>query len=90
MHYFYNHKKTTFLKIIFKILLKFVMAWMVSILFFFFFFFFLFRAAPAACGSSQARGQMGTAAASLHHSHSNIGSKPCLQPTLQLIAMLGP
>ena len=38
----------------------------------------LFRAAPAAYGGSQARGQMGATAASLHHSHSNEGSKPCL------------
>ena len=26
----------------------------------------------------------------LHHSHSNTGSEPCLQPTPQLIAMLDP
>ena len=38
----------------------------------------LFRAAPEACGSSQARGQIGPAAASLPHSHSNSGSKPSL------------
>ena len=31
-----------------------------------------------AYGSSQARGQIGAAAASLHHSHSNSGSEPCL------------
>ena len=37
----------------------------------FFFPFFLFRAAPAAHGGSQARGQIGAAAASLHHSHSH-------------------
>ena len=35
--------------------------------------FLLFRAIPAAYGSSQARGQIGTTAASLHHSHSNAG-----------------
>jgi len=40
-----------------------------------FFFFFLFRAAPAACGSSQARGQIGAAAAGLYHSHSNARSE---------------
>ena len=45
---------------------------------FFFFFFCLFRAAPVAYGSSQARGQIGAAAASLHHSHSNEGSEPHL------------
>ena len=40
-----------------------------------FFFFCLFRATPAACGSPQAQGRMGTVAAGLHHSHSNMGSK---------------
>ena len=39
---------------------------------FFFFFFPLFRAAGAAYGGSQARGQI--RAAGLHHSHSNTGS----------------
>ena len=34
----------------------------------------LFRATPAAFGNSQARGQIGAAAAGLHHSHSNSGS----------------
>ena len=34
-------------------------------------FFGLFRAAPAAYGSSQARGRVGATAAGLHHSHSN-------------------
>ena len=45
---------------------------------FFFFFFGLFAvswAAPAAYGDSQARGQMRAVAASLHHSHSKLGSK---------------
>ena len=37
----------------------------------------LFRAAPRAYGSSQARGQIGIRAASLYHSHSNVGSEPC-------------
>ena len=37
---------------------------------------FIFRAACAAYGSSQARGQIGEVAASLRHS--NTGSKPCL------------
>ena len=41
----------------------------------FFFFFGLFRATPMAYGSSQVRGRIGAVAASLHHSHSNIGSK---------------
>ena len=45
-----------------------------SLSFFFLFFFFtflLFRAALAAYGDSQARGGIGAAADSLHHSHSN-------------------
>ena len=54
----------------------------------FYFAFLSFRAAPTAYGVSQARGWMGTVAASLHHSHSNRGSsKPCLQPAPQLTAM---
>ena len=40
-------------------------------LFIFFFLLFAFRAVPAAYGSSQARGQIGAAAAGLHHSHSH-------------------
>ena len=39
---------------------------------------FLFRTTPAAYRSSQARGQMGAAAAGLHHSHSNARSEPHL------------
>ena len=42
--------------------------------FLFFFFLMLFGVAPRAYGSSQARGQMGTVAASLQHSHSNARS----------------
>ena len=34
-----------------------------------------FRAIPLAYGGSQARGQVGAAAAGLHHSHSNAGSE---------------
>ena len=52
--------------------------------------FIYFRAIPTAYVSSQARGRMGAAAASLHHSHSNKGSKPGLQPTPQLTAMPDP
>ena len=37
-------------------------------------------------GGSQARGPIGTTAAGSHHSHSNAGSKVCLQPTPQLMA----
>ena len=50
-----------------------------------FFFFGLFRAAPAAFGDFQARGQIGPVAAGLH-----LGSEQCLQPTPQLMAMLDP
>ena len=47
-------------------------------------FYYLFRAAHTAHGSSQVRGYIGAAATGLNHSHSNSGSKPCLQPTPQL------
>ena len=46
----------------------------------------LFRAALVVYGGSQARGQMGATAASLHRSHSNAGSEPRLPPTPQLTA----
>ena len=55
-----------------------------------FFFSFLFRSAPSAYGNFQARGQIGAAAASLCHSHSNAGFEPCLQPTPHLTATLDP
>ena len=48
----------------------------------------LFGAAPAAYGGSQARGPIGAAAASPHHS--NAGSEPHLRPTPQLMAMPDP
>ena len=57
---------------------------------FFLHLFFLFQAAPAAYGSSQARGQIGNAATSLHHSHSNAGAEPHLPPTPQLVATPDP
>ena len=41
-------------------------------------------------GGSQARGRIGATTASLHHSHSNMGSEPCLQPTPQLTATADP
>ena len=59
----------------------------------FLFFFCLFafpRAVPAAYGGSQARGRIGAVANSLHHSHSNAGSRPRLQPIPQLMAMPDP
>ena len=46
-----------------------------------------FMAAPMAYGHSQARGQIGAAAAGLHHRHSKAGSEPHLSPTPQLTAM---
>ena len=55
-----------------------------------FFFFGLFRAALVAYGGSQARDLIGAVAASLCHSHSNVGSEPCLQPTPQLMATQDP
>ena len=51
-------------------------------------FFFLLRATPVAYGSSQARGQIGAAAASLHHS--NVGSEAHLGPAPQLKATPDP
>ena len=55
-----------------------------------FFFFVFFRAAPMEYGGSQARGPIRATATGLHQSHSNAGSKPCLQPTPQLTAKPGP
>ena len=46
-----------------------------------FFFFSLFKATTTAYGGSQARGPIGAVAAGLHHSHSNMGSEPCVQTT---------
>ena len=53
-------------------------------------FFCLFRASPMAYGGSQARGQIGAVAAGQNHSHSNVGSKPPLWPTPQLMTTSGP
>ena len=53
------------------------------------FFFFFFRAAPAAYGASQTRGQIGAVVDGLHQSHSNAKSEPHLQPT-QLTATPDP
>ena len=47
-------------------------------------------ATPAAYGGSQARGLIGAAATGLHHSHSNMGSGSCLQPTPQFTATPDP
>ena len=54
-----------------------------------YYFFFFLRAAPAAYRSSQTKGWIGAAAASLHHNHSNTSSELGLWPTLQLRAMPG-
>ena len=51
---------------------------------------FFFRAAPEAYGGSQSRSRIGAIAASLHCSHSNMGSEPHLLPTPQLTAMPDP
>ena len=51
------------------------------------FIFVFFRAALVAYAGSQARGRIGSVAAGLHHSHSNIRSEPRLRPTAQLTAM---
>ena len=57
------------------------------LIYFLFFVFLSFRAAPMACGGSQARGLIGAVATGLHHSHSNARSELHLQPTPQLTAM---
>ena len=57
---------------------------------FFFFFFAFSRAAPAACGGSQARGLIGAVATGLRQSHSNMRSQPHLRPTPQLTATPDP
>ena len=69
----------------------------VDIFLFLFLFIYLFIvffavswATPAAHGGSQARGQIGAVAARLCQSHCNAGSKPHLQPTPQVMAMLDP
>ena len=51
---------------------------------------FFFKVKPEAYGNSQARGRIRATAAGLHHSHSNSGSRPCLQPTSQLTATRDP
>ena len=53
-------------------------------------FFFLLKATLAVYGGSHARGQIGAVATGLHHSPSNAGSEPHLQPTPQLTGMQDP
>ena len=53
--------------------------WVFSFLFILFFCLFDFsRATPVAYGGSQARGRIGSVAASLRQSHGNARSEPCL------------
>ena len=54
-----------------------------------FFFFCFLGLHPWHYESSQARGQIGATAASLHHSPNNLGSQPCLRPTPQFTATWG-
>ena len=61
-----------------------------QLFYFIYLFFLLFRAAPIAYGGFQARGWIRAVAASLHYSHSNVGSKPRLQATPQLTATPDP
>ena len=56
----------------------------------FFLSFFFSRAKPTAYRSSRARDWVRATAAGLHHTHSNVGSESCLQPTPLLTAMLDP
>ena len=60
----------------------------VQFFFVFCFVFCLFRPAPVSYGGSQARGLIGAAATSLHHSHSNAGFELPQRPTPQLVATL--
>ena len=63
----------------------------VLLLFIYLFVCFVFsRATPVASGGSQARGLIRDVAASLCHSHSNMGSEPSVQPTPQLTATPDP
>ena len=56
--------------------------------FFFFFVFCFFRVAPVAYGGPQAKGQIGTVAACLHHSHNITGSEPRCTPQLMATRIL--
>ena len=52
--------------------------------------FFLFRTTSMAYGGSQARSLISATVVVLHHSHSNAGSEPHLQPIPQLMTMPDP
>ena len=64
--------------------------WYLVYVFVFCFFFFLHRVTLATYGSSQARGWIGAAAASLCHGHSHTGSELLLWPMPQLMATPDP
>ena len=49
--------------------------WNGLFIYLFIYYFLLFRATPMAYGGSQARGEIGTVAAGLYQSHSNVGSE---------------
>ena len=72
----------------FKVALISIYVFCFGVFLFVFFLFWLFRVTPAA--SSLARGLIGTTAASLYHSHSNVESELHLRPTLQFMAMPDP
>ena len=72
---------------VFSVLL---VCYLYMVLFYFILFYFIlfifcllsfFRAAALAYGGSQAKGPIRATAAGLHHSNSNVGAKPHLQPT---------
>ena len=58
----------------------------IKILSIYLFIFAFSRAAPMACGGSQAGGLIGAVAAGLGHSNSNVESEQRLRPTPQLTA----
>ena len=80
---FYVKKKKAVIKFIYLFLNK---SHFTSFIYLFIFVFLSFRAAPAAYGSSQTRGQIGAVASGLCQNHSNVESEPHLQPTAQLTA----
>ena len=69
---------------------SFLSFWGFFVCLFFVFVFCLFKATPAVYGGPQARGQIGTIAAGLHHSHSKARSEPRLRPIPQLTGMPDP
>ena len=68
-----NHTPCLYCLLFSRLILVFTFVKFLSILLFFFLF-CIFRTTLAAYGSSQARGQIGAAAASLHHSYGYTGS----------------